>query len=495
MHEVVQAARHAQIGRKCPLHLPRVSLQIWDGSREVGCQMPRGGRAAPDRGVNAFASERIEEARRIADQQNVPRHHRRTRSSHRQMVPPQAMQARRVDAAPFRQTRQPRAQIGRRIYPPADADVEVIAAGKDPAVATWGAADVEGNNSRPARRQPIWHGYRGLKRQAHPAGHGQARQPRSGPPHAIGDDERPSLHRAPVRMHHDTGRKTLDPAHHRALPHFCAGRRGSFNEKGIEAAALRHIDQRLRRVPHERAVTAQAEANAEGNAFEDRGEVKGQQPGRTDVHAPATGLVPGKRRAVQQQHFQATRRTLPRGSAPRWTRSRDDDVKAHEGEYAAGPGRSLITTRHYRGGIVVKVTVAWQPPKRFEATAESGANMLMDARLDSGGGGAGPSPMETVLAALAGCTGSDVTEILRKMRAPLEGLTISVEAERAVEHPRMFTKIHLRYAAWGAGLARDQVERAVTLSQEKYCPVSAMLSRAAAITHELVVSERPQTVA
>jgi len=143
----------------------------------------------------------------------------------------------------------------------------------------------------------------------------------------------------------------------------------------------------------------------------------------------------------------------------------------------------------------VKITVAWQPPKRFEATAESGAKMLMDARLESGGGGAGPSPMETVLAALAGCTGSDVTEILRKMRAPLEGLTISVEAERAVEHPRVFTKIHLRYAAWGAGLERDQVERAVTLSKDKYCSVSAMLSRATAITYELVVSERPQTVA
>ncbi|MGH2375746.1 MAG: OsmC family protein [bacterium] len=136
------------------------------------------------------------------------------------------------------------------------------------------------------------------------------------------------------------------------------------------------------------------------------------------------------------------------------------------------------------------ITVEWRPPKRFEGATESGARFVMDARVDAGGGGAGPSPMEAVLAALAGCTGIDVVGILEKMRAGLEGLVISVSAERATEHPRVFTKIHLRYTAWGKGLARDQVERAVTLSKEKYCSVSAMLSRTAAMTHEIVVTER-----
>lgn len=140
------------------------------------------------------------------------------------------------------------------------------------------------------------------------------------------------------------------------------------------------------------------------------------------------------------------------------------------------------------------ITVEWRPPKRFEGIVENGARFVMDARLESGGAGAGPTPMETVLAALAGCTGIDVVGILEKMRAGLEGLTISVSAERALEHPRVFTKIHLRYTVWGKGLAREQVERAVMLSKEKYCSVSAMLSRTAALTHELVLSERPPSV-
>ncbi|MGH2403357.1 MAG: OsmC family protein [bacterium] len=139
------------------------------------------------------------------------------------------------------------------------------------------------------------------------------------------------------------------------------------------------------------------------------------------------------------------------------------------------------------------ITVEWRPPQRFEGTAESGARFVMDAHVEKGGGGAGPTPMETVLVALAGCTGSDVVSILGKMRAGLEGLSISVSAERAIEHPRVFTKIHVQYTAWGKSLVREQVERAVALSKEKYCSVSAMLSRTAALTHDVVLTERPPT--
>ena len=139
----------------------------------------------------------------------------------------------------------------------------------------------------------------------------------------------------------------------------------------------------------------------------------------------------------------------------------------------------------------VNVRLTWTSPMRFDGIAGSGGAILMDARPEHGGGGAGPSPMETVLFALAGCTGMDVVDVLRKMRAPLEGLAIDVEAERATEHPRVFTKIRLRYAAWGTGLRLDQVERAVSLSQEKYCSVSAMLRATAALTFDLSVSDRP----
>jgi len=97
--------------------------------------------------------------------------------------------------------------------------------------------------------------------------------------------------------------------------------------------------------------------------------------------------------------------------------------------------------------------------------------------------------MESVLIALAGCTGMDVVSILRKMRAPLAGMRIEVNAQRAPEHPKVFTQIHVRYVAWGEGLQHDQVEKAATLSQEKYCSVSAMLKKTADLTYEVVVAD------
>ncbi len=142
------------------------------------------------------------------------------------------------------------------------------------------------------------------------------------------------------------------------------------------------------------------------------------------------------------------------------------------------------------------VQVVWTPPRRFDGRSlETGARLTMDARPDAGGTGAGPSPMETVLMALAGCTGIDVVGILTKMRAPLEGLVIDVSADRAADHPKVFTAIRLRYVAWGPGLQREQVERAVRLSEEKYCAVSAMLRKTATITVDIVTGDRPPQAA
>ncbi|MDQ7859754.1 MAG: OsmC family protein [Armatimonadota bacterium] len=135
----------------------------------------------------------------------------------------------------------------------------------------------------------------------------------------------------------------------------------------------------------------------------------------------------------------------------------------------------------------MKMRATWVAPMRFDATTEQGLRVVMDSPAGESPGG--PSPMETVLAALAGCTGMDVVSILNKMRAPLESMTIDVEAERAAEHPRVFTKIHLRYEV-GGGVTREQVERAVSLSLERYCPVTAMLRKSAEITHEIVLAER-----
>jgi len=122
--------------------------------------------------------------------------------------------------------------------------------------------------------------------------------------------------------------------------------------------------------------------------------------------------------------------------------------------------------------------------------ADGTTTVLMDTTPESGGSGVGPSPVDTVLMALAACSGMDVVGILRKARAPLDGLIITAEADRATEHPKVFTHLHLRYTAWGGGLTSEQVRKAVTLSLDRYCSVAAMLRKAVPITHEVVITEK-----
>lgn len=139
----------------------------------------------------------------------------------------------------------------------------------------------------------------------------------------------------------------------------------------------------------------------------------------------------------------------------------------------------------------MKIRATWTAPMRFDAASESGRVATMDTLAEHGGSGTGPSPMETVLMAMAGCTGMDVASILAKMRAPVRTFTIAVDAERATEHPKVFTKIHVRYEVAGPGLQREQVEKAVTLSLDKYCSVTAMLRLGAEVTYDLDVSAAP----
>jgi putative redox protein len=136
----------------------------------------------------------------------------------------------------------------------------------------------------------------------------------------------------------------------------------------------------------------------------------------------------------------------------------------------------------------VKIRATWTAPTRFDATSDAGAAMTMDLQPDRGGTGAGPSPMQTVLMAMAGCTGMDIASILAKMRAPLQALAITVEAEQADVHPKTFTAIHMLFDAAGPALLREQVEKAVSLSVGKYCPVTAMLKRSAEVTYEVRVA-------
>lgn len=96
--------------------------------------------------------------------------------------------------------------------------------------------------------------------------------------------------------------------------------------------------------------------------------------------------------------------------------------------------------------------------------------------------GAGPSPMEAVLMSLASCSGMDVISILRKQRQPVEGLEVRVRGQRRDEHPTVFTTIQIEYVVHGQDVDPATVERAITLSRERYCPVWAMLGHSVAIT-------------
>ncbi len=101
----------------------------------------------------------------------------------------------------------------------------------------------------------------------------------------------------------------------------------------------------------------------------------------------------------------------------------------------------------------------------------------------------GPTPMKVVLIGLCGCTAMDVVSILQKKRQPFTGLQVRATAERADDHPRVYTKIHLEYIVKGKGVDPKAVERAIELSQTKYCSVSAMLAKTATITTSYRIEE------
>ncbi|MBK8165017.1 MAG: OsmC family protein [bacterium] len=121
------------------------------------------------------------------------------------------------------------------------------------------------------------------------------------------------------------------------------------------------------------------------------------------------------------------------------------------------------------------ISCTWTGGRQFVHRSATGHALVTDTPAEHGGGGTAPSPMELVVMGLAGCTGVDVASILEGMRQPLRGLTVTARFERAADHPRVFTRIDLHYRLEG-DLDPARVERAVALSQDKYCSVSAMLA-------------------
>jgi putative redox protein len=138
----------------------------------------------------------------------------------------------------------------------------------------------------------------------------------------------------------------------------------------------------------------------------------------------------------------------------------------------------------------MQATVRWSGQgMSFWAETGSGHLVAMDGAPDGGGRNLAPRPMEMVLLGTGGCTAYDVVLILQRGRHDVRGCEVELEADRAAEDPKVFTRIHFRFTVSGRGLKPEVVERAVHLSHAKYCSASAMLAKTAAITTEVKLVE------
>ena len=124
----------------------------------------------------------------------------------------------------------------------------------------------------------------------------------------------------------------------------------------------------------------------------------------------------------------------------------------------------------------------------FVGRTASGHWIPMDGPEEFGGSNAAIRPKELILVSLGGCTGSDVASILNKMREKVTRFEIDIDAESATEHPKVYTNIHLKFKFWGENLKTENIEKAINLSQEKYCSVTAMLQKAVTISHSYEIN-------
>lgn len=137
----------------------------------------------------------------------------------------------------------------------------------------------------------------------------------------------------------------------------------------------------------------------------------------------------------------------------------------------------------------MKAQVKWVEQVTFMAYADSGHAVIMDGPPDGGGRNLGVRPMEMLLMGMGGCTAYDVIHILKKSRQPVTDCVVELTAERADSVPSVFTRIHVHFIMTGKGLSEKVVERAVSLTAEKYCSASIMLSKAVDITHDFEIIE------
>lgn len=122
----------------------------------------------------------------------------------------------------------------------------------------------------------------------------------------------------------------------------------------------------------------------------------------------------------------------------------------------------------------MKAKVIWSSNLSFTGTADTGFDVPLGAHPDVGGDNDGFRPMEMIAIGVAGCTAMDVISILKKKRQEINAFEVSVQAEQAKQHPKVFTQMHIHYTISGTNIDPKAVERAMELSEKNYCPAQAM---------------------
>jgi putative redox protein len=163
--------------------------------------------------------------------------------------------------------------------------------------------------------------------------------------------------------------------------------------------------------------------------------------------------------------------------------SGDGSMRVHQVECRGGELTSRFAKEVFAVASIKTATARYRGGMRFDIASGSGHTLSVDVQPEEGGQDAGFSPMELPIMALVGCMGMDVVSILRKMRQPVAGYELGVRGVRAETDPKVFVAIEVEHTFFGADLSQDAIDRAIELSRAKYCSVSAMLEKTAAITH------------
>jgi putative redox protein len=129
-------------------------------------------------------------------------------------------------------------------------------------------------------------------------------------------------------------------------------------------------------------------------------------------------------------------------------------------------------------------TAVWRGDMSFEIELQ-GHKFIVDADESVGGTDQGPRPKALLLSSLAGCTGMDVVSILKKMQMPFDRFEIRIDGSTTDSHPKVYNKVTVVYQFWGDSLDNDKIEKAVKLSQDKYCGVSETLKQLAQVDYSI----------